>query len=122
MRLKNVSVLVVEDDAETREVMEAVFRSEGATVRSAGTARAALALLRTRWKPNVLVSDLALPEESGCSMMRAIRRMGIRTPAVALTGSSGETSETFGAGFQLHISKPLAHENLVLIIQRLGCG
>jgi CheY-like chemotaxis protein len=120
MRLKNLSVLIVEDDVEQREAMEITLRSEGAFVESAASAMHALALLGTRWKPNVLVSDLGLPEEDGCSMMRKIRKMGIRAPAVAITGGTGEAQAAFLAGFQLHVSKPFRRDDLLRIVETLG--
>jgi CheY-like chemotaxis protein len=122
MKLKNVAVLVVEDDAENRASMEAALRSEGALVKSAASADEAVALLSKRWRPSVLVSDLGLPNEGGCSMMRRIRKMGIKAPALAITGGAGEPREAFLAGFQLHVSKPFRHETLVRMIETLGGG
>jgi CheY-like chemotaxis protein len=123
MRLKNVAVLVVEEDTEARDVMEAVLRAEGASVRTAASAEAALRLFHARWRPHVLVSDIGLPGQNGCSFMRTIRNMGIRAPAMALTEHGTESSEeAFQAGFQLQVSKRVAQEKLVFLIERMGRG
>ena len=121
MRLKNVTVLVVDADAEMRKTMEAALRAEGASVRTAASAEGALRLFRARWRPSVLVSDIGLPGESGCSLLRTIRNMGIRAPAMALTDNGGESSEeAFQAGFQLQVSKRVAQEKLVFLVERMG--
>jgi CheY-like chemotaxis protein len=120
MRLKDLSVLLVEDDVDNREAMELTLRSEGAFVESVASAKHALALLGARYKPNVVVSDLGLPHEGGCSMMRKIRKMGITTPAVAMTGGTGDVQAAFLAGFQLHVSKPFRRDVLLRIVETLG--
>ena len=120
MRLSQVSILVVRTDDENRELMEYVLRGEGAHVKGAPNAQAALALLARAWTPTVVVSDLELQAESGCSLMRRIRDLGIDAPAVALTEADGPHVDAFNAGFQLHLSKPVAQETLVQAVQNLA--
>jgi len=111
---------VVQNDDENRELMEYVLRGEGAHVKGAPNAQAALALLARAWTPTVVVSDLELQAESGCSLMRRIRDLGIEAPAVALTEADGPHVDAFNAGFQVHLSKPVGQETLVQAVQHLA--
>jgi CheY-like chemotaxis protein len=121
MKLKNLAVLVLEEDPSAREVMEVALRTEGATVRSAASAESALRLLQARWRPNVLVADISPRDRWGCSLLRTIRKMGISAPAMAVTGEGTESSaDAFDAGFQVHVSKPVARDKLVFLVERMG--
>src|SRR3984893_9519609 len=89
--LYGLKILVVEDDVDTRELIEWVLKRVGAEVRSVGSAREALDVLEGE-KPHVLVSDIAMPEEDGYSLLKKIRALpperGGRIPAIALTAHS----------------------------------
>ena len=119
--LYGIKILVVDDDADTRELLEWVLKRTGAEVVVAGSAREALEALE-RSKPHVLVSDIAMPEEDGLGLMRRIRALpkerGGRIPAVALTAHSmvQDRLQSLRAGFQSHVPKPVVPEELVEVV------
>ncbi|MGC4087672.1 MAG: response regulator [Polyangiaceae bacterium] len=108
--LTGVHALVVEDDPDGSDLIEAVLRGFGATVTTAGTAREAWSELATR-APDIIVSDLGLPDEDGFSLMRRIRRHALLAdlPAIALSAytSKRDVKEALEAGFQAHLAKPI---------------
>jgi CheY-like chemotaxis protein len=122
--LYGIKILVVDDDADTRELLEWVLKRTGAEVVLAASAKEALEAVE-RSKPQVLVSDIAMPEEDGYSLVRKIRAMpaerGGRIPAVALTASdSRETRlQSREAGFHYHLTKPADPAQLVEIVAAL---
>src|SRR4029077_16016866 len=86
--LRGFQLLVVDDDQDALDMLSLLLTDAGASVRTAASAAEALALLR--WiRPDVLLSDLAMPDEDGYSLIRSLRTIerhsGRRTPAVALT-------------------------------------
>jgi CheY-like chemotaxis protein len=105
-------VLLVEDQADTRDALEYLLRSRGATVRVAGTAADALALYQQQ-RPTIVISDLGLPRESGIDLILRIRAddeaLGIRTPAIAATGFVGgeDRRRALAAGFDAKVPKPV---------------
>ena len=119
--LYGIKILVEDDGADTRELLEWVLKRTGAEVVVAGSAREALEALE-RSKPHVLVSDIAMPEEDGYSLVRKIRALpaerGGRMPAVALTAHSliQDRLQSLRAGFQSHVPKPVVPEELVAVI------
>jgi signal transduction histidine kinase len=118
--LEGQKVLLVEDDTDSREMMTLVLQHCGATVLPAATAVAALELLADR--PDLVVADVGLPTMDGYSMLREVRRRGIRAPALALTGyaSSEDRAQALDAGFDDHLGKPVTPEQLVEVLARLG--
>lgn len=123
MLLEGVHALVVEDDPDGCELLVSVLRGFGATVtsaNSAGTALQALASLR----PDVLISDIGLPDEDGFSLIQRVRGIeDLRTlPAVALTAytSKRDVARALAAGFQAHVAKPVEPRELGLTIARLS--
>src|SRR2546425_494798 len=114
-------VLVVDDDLDTRELLEWVLKRAGAEVVSVTSAREALEALEKE-KPHVLVSDIAMPEEDGYALLRKVRSLpperGGRVPAVALTAHSlvQDRIQSLRAGFQSHVPKPVVPEELVEVI------
>ena len=86
--LTGARVLIVDDDADTRNLLRAVLEQCGAEVRDAGSARRGLNEAK-EWKPSVVVSDIGMPEEDGYELMRKIRarepERGGLIPALALT-------------------------------------
>ena len=119
--LYGLKILVVDDDADTRELIEWVLKRVGAEVTSVGSAREALEALE-RDKPSLLVSDIAMPEEDGYELLKKIRALpperGGRTPAIALTAHSlvQDRLQSLRAGFQSHVPKPVVPEELVAVI------
>ena len=108
--LRGLRVLVVEDDADTRQVLVQLLVLYGAEVSSAVDAAEALSRLRQD-VPDVLLCDIALPGEDGCALIRKVRASGGRlaaVPAAALTALSREEdrARALAAGFQLFLTKP----------------
>ena len=119
--LYGLKILVVDDDVDTRELIEWVLKRVGAEVTSVGSAREALEVLE-REKPHVLVSDIAMPEEDGYGLLKKIRALpperGGRIPAIALTAHSlvQDRLQSLRAGFQSHVPKPVVPEELVEVV------
>ena len=121
--LEGVRVLVVEDQADARELLSALFRQHGAEVVSAGSATAALSALR-RERPDVLVSDIGMPGEDGYWLIREARSLFDDLPAVALTAyaSEADRGRALAAGFHAHLSKPIEPSALISAVAELARG
>lgn len=109
--VRGISVLVVEDDQETRAFLQTVLTEAGADVLTADGAKKALVSYRDM-RPMVIVSDIGMPEMDGYDFIRAVRTMdniGANVPAIALSALARDEdrSRAFAAGFQSHISKPV---------------
>jgi signal transduction histidine kinase/ActR/RegA family two-component response regulator len=123
--LHGLRVLVCEDDADSRELLNEVLSSEGATVRLAAEASEALHHVRD-FRPDVLVSDIGLPMVDGYALIRRIRQLredqGGRTPAIALTAYAGgeDARRAFSAGYQLHVTKPVDPAELAIRVANLA--
>jgi PAS domain S-box-containing protein len=110
--LTGLRVLVVDDEPDTLEILRAALTSYGANVRTAASASLALETFLV-WKPDVLISDLGMPNEDGYSLIRKVRALkpeeGGSVPAAALTAYVREEDRlrALDAGFQTHISKPV---------------
>ncbi|HVD78854.1 MAG TPA: response regulator, partial [Vicinamibacteria bacterium] len=120
-RLDGLSILLVEDHADSRELLTAILEGLGAVVYSAPSAGEGLALLR-KARPDVLVSDLEMPGESGYVLIQKVRGLppeaGGLTPAIALTAYArvDERMQALAAGFQTHLAKPALPEQLAAAI------
>jgi CheY-like chemotaxis protein len=114
--LAGVRVLVVEDDRDTRELCRLVLEEQGATVEAVASVGEAWSALE-RAVPDVLVSDIGLPDEDGYSLLRRLRATehGRSLPAVALTAYAGADNAVRAqdAGFQLHVPKPASPQAIV---------
>jgi signal transduction histidine kinase len=125
--LTGLRVLVVDDDADARDLFTTALEQCDARVRAVASAGAALTTLE-RWKPDVLVSDIAMPEESGYVLMRKIRRLtpeqGGTIPALAVTAYAGanDVQLALSAGFQAHRAKPIEPVELALAVGELARG
>ena len=118
--LDGLRVLVVDDEADTRDLIATVLVRCGAEVRGCETASEALEQFR-EWTPDLLVSDIGLPGEDGYSLIKKVRAIDERhaqMPAIALTAyaSPEDRDRVLSAGFQMHIAKPVDPEELVTII------
>jgi signal transduction histidine kinase len=121
--LAGATVLVVDDDADSRDLLKSVFESAGATVRAVGSAAEALSAAMER-APDALVSDIAMPGQDGCSLLVRMREgLGARAPraAVAVTAFAAERDRrtTAAAGFDRHIAKPFDPVALVHVVEEL---
>jgi CheY-like chemotaxis protein len=123
--LQDIKVLVVEDTTDMREYITFVLEQEGATVVAVATAAQALQAL-DQFQPEVLVSDIGMPEMDGYMLLRQVRmrspQQGGQTPAVALTAYAGEINQqqAIAAGFQRHLAKPVEPEALVKVVADLA--
>jgi PAS domain S-box-containing protein len=122
--IQGARLLIVEDDAGTRATLTEVLEQAGAKVRDAEGAAAAMRML-DQFEPDVIVCDLAMPEEDGCSLLRRIRERrgegGADVPAVALTAFAGDEvrARTKAAGFQEHLVKPVNIDQLIAAVADL---
>jgi|HubBroStandDraft_4_1064222.scaffolds.fasta_scaffold785049_1 CheY-like chemotaxis protein len=103
-------VLVVDDDADSCEMLATVLMHSGAQVETAQSAAAALTAFE-RTRPHIVISDIGLPDEDGFSLLRRLRGLpsGGDIPAIALTGyeSSEDRALMNGKGFQAQLTKPV---------------
>ncbi len=122
--LRGIRVLAVDDEADARHLLKAVLEQCGAEVRTSGSAREAITTLE-EYRPDVLVSDIGMPEEDGYSLIRKVRALnaesGGRTPAVALTAYARveDRLQALSAGYSMHISKPVEPAELAVVIASL---
>jgi PAS domain S-box-containing protein len=123
--LEGVSVLLVEDDEDSREMVTAILEGQGALVLTAASVAEALDVLG-RSPVDVLLSDIAMPHEDGYQLIREIRSRETATgarcvPAAALTSFAREADRTeiLRAGFQLHLAKPIESRALVAAVKDL---
>jgi signal transduction histidine kinase/CheY-like chemotaxis protein len=125
-RLESISVLVVDDDEETREALRSLLTTVGASVKTAESVEVAIAILAESY-PDVLVSDLGMPGRDGYWLIKEIRARekargtSEHLPAIALTayGRVEDRVEVFASGFDSHVMKPVDPAELAAIIKRL---
>jgi CheY-like chemotaxis protein len=123
LRLAGSRVLVVDDDADSRDVLKAVLESAGAEVVTTESAEETRRLF-AHAHPNLLIADIGMPEEDGYSLIASIREMesGIsHVPAIALTARTRpeDVEQALAAGYQLHLAKPVDSRQLVESIASL---
>jgi signal transduction histidine kinase/DNA-binding response OmpR family regulator len=119
-----INILIVDDEPDNLEFLQFVLETYGASVQTATSAPQAFKLFLKN-KPDLLISDIAMPEVNGHTLMRQIRALpsekGAKIPAIALTAYAGETNqqESLQAGFNLHLAKPIQAENLAQRVAEL---
>jgi CheY-like chemotaxis protein len=124
LSLQGLKILVVEDDEDSREMLETILRHHGAGVWTAENVENGFASFVSN-KPDILISDVGLPEQDGYDLIRRIRRLspeqGGQVPAIALTGyvSVHDQHEALNAGYDEHLSKPIDTDHLIGIIINL---
>jgi hypothetical protein len=116
-------VLVVDDEADTRDLMQRVLEERGATVSAASGGAEALRMMDTR-RADALISDIGMPGMDGYQLMRAIRAnepIDRRLPALAVTAfARGEDrKKALLAGYHLHVAKPVDVRELVVVVAGL---
>jgi PAS domain S-box-containing protein len=122
--LTGITALVVDDEADTRELIGRLLREHDAQVFTAASADQGIELLNAQ-RPHVLVSDIGMPGKDGYQLIREIRsqaRPGLgQTPAIALTAfaRSEDQAHALLAGFQVHLTKPIEPRELLLRVARL---
>ncbi|MEH1936428.1 MAG: PAS domain-containing protein [Nostoc sp.] len=122
--LSGLRILIVDDDADTREFLRFFLQQNGALTTVAASATEALSVV-AQTVPNLLISDLGMPEMDGYSLIRLLRAMpkeeGGEIPAIALTAYAGESDRdrVLVAGFQKHVAKPVQPTELLTSIANL---
>lgn len=120
--LSGTSVLVVDDDVDSAEVLSIGLEANGAEVRLAHRGDEALALVQG-WTPDVLLLDLSMPEMDGHELLQTLRRSPElrQRPAIAVTANTLERDRLRAAqsGFSLYVAKPFDFEALLYIVERV---
>jgi PAS domain S-box-containing protein len=122
--LMGLHVLVVDDDADSRELMTQLLKRAGAAAAVAGSAAEALAAI-DRNVPDVLLSDIGMPVQDGYELLRLVRERGgaaAALPAIAVTAYAGvqDRAHALAAGFDDHLPKPVMAEALIAAIARVA--
>jgi CheY-like chemotaxis protein len=124
-RLDGIRVLVVDDSPDVLAHVTEILERRGATVAAVGSAHEALQIVE-REHPNVVLSDLAMPDKGGYWLIGKIRALppehGGRVPAAALTPYTGpeHRASVLRAGFQHHVAKPVDPHHLVGVVSMLA--
>jgi PAS domain S-box-containing protein len=124
-RLDGLSVLVVDDELDARDLVSATFQGAGAIVHQAASASEALGQIEAH-HPAILVSDIGMPHEDGYALLRKIRALpaerGGRIPALALTAYArpDDAARALEAGYQRHVCKPVDPFELVEVVAELA--
>ncbi len=119
--LAGLRVLVVDDEADTRNFLSFMFEEYGAFATAVGSVDEALAILEQA-KPDVLISDIGMSEQDGYTLIRKLRSLepekGGHIPAIALTAYTREEDrlKALSAGFQQHLSKPIDPTKLIAVV------
>jgi CheY-like chemotaxis protein len=124
-RLRDLRVLVVDDDPDARDLFSLTLTSHGAEVRSCASAFEALQIL-DEWEPDALVSDIGMPVEDGYELMKKVRARGPErgglVPALALTAyaRAEDARRALNAGYQAHFPKPIEPGKLATLVAGLA--
>ncbi|MEH2033002.1 MAG: PAS domain S-box protein [Nostoc sp.] len=122
--LNGLKVLLVDDERDTRELIAFILEQSGAVVIQTASAMEALEIM-PQFQPNLLLSDIGMPEVDGYMLIRQIRAMSLeeggKIPAIALTAYAGEADyqQVIAAGFERHITKPVEPAKLLRAITNL---
>ena len=123
-RLKDLLILVIEDDPDTQELLKTMLQQHGAEVVTVASAANALIEIG-RAKPDVIISDIGMAGENGYELIRKVRSLepeaGGHIPAIALTAyaSVADRRRALLAGFQTHMAKPIEPDDLLAVILSL---
>ena len=119
--LQGVRALIVDDETDARELLRQVLLSYGAEVKLAESANAALSILK-EWQPEILLSDISMPEVDGYSFIAQVRQIyDGAMPAIALTANARleDRDRALAAGYQSHLTKPVNESQLIHTIAQL---
>jgi PAS domain S-box-containing protein len=125
VNLAGLRVLVVDDEVDARKLLQHVLEARAAAVWTAGSAAEALALLENQ-RPDVLVSDIGMPEEDGYALLGRVRALGSArggdVPAIAVTAYARpeDRRRAIAAGFQVQLDKPVDAAELLLVVANLA--
>ena len=116
--LHGLRILVVDDEPDSRELVATILKRSGGDVRCSQSAAEAIQTFK-EWQPDLLVSDLAMPNEDGFALLKKVRKLKSKRareiPAVALSAyaSDEDRALSLAKGFQIHLTKPIEPDNLV---------
>ena len=123
--LKGISILVVEDDADTRDLLKVLLEGQGAGVTITASVQEAL-IAYDQSRPNVIVADIGMPDYNGYTLIGRVRSRGREkgkmVPAIALTAftTAIDRDTILSAGFQVHMPKPFEPSQLISVIADLA--
>jgi PAS domain S-box-containing protein len=123
--LKGLAVLVVDDEPDALELLKRVLGDCGAEVFAARSAKAGLEILQKE-RPDILLSDIGMPDEDGYTLIRQVRalkpRQGGKTPAAAVSAFARPEDRTraLRAGYQMHLAKPIDPTELTAVVASLA--
>ncbi|BAY43197.1 PAS/PAC sensor hybrid histidine kinase [Scytonema sp. HK-05] len=123
--LRGLQVLLVDDDTDTRNLLTTVLQQFGATVTAVASVRKALRAIE-KSPPDILLSDIGMPEEDGYTLIREVRNLepevGGQIPAIALSAYAREQDCTraLELGFEMYVTKPVEPANLIDAIVKLA--
>ena len=123
--LKGVNVLVVDDEPDARQLLKRLLEEYEVEVTLVDSAQQAMAAIQT-CVPDVLLSDIGMPEEDGYMLIRKVRALpaekGGKVPALALTAfaRSEDRKRALLSGYQIHLSKPVEPAELIAVIASLA--
>jgi CheY-like chemotaxis protein len=123
--LAGVRVLVIDDEADARDLVTTVLGQYAAQTAAAASAAAALETIEL-WRPHVLVIDIAMPGEDGYDLIRRVRALsaecGGHVPAIALTAYARpeDRARAVAAGYQIHMPKPVEPNHLATVVASLA--
>jgi DNA-binding response OmpR family regulator len=117
--LKQILLLVVEDERDTRELLRFLLRQHGAEVMAADNVSMAMAIFDER-RPDVVIADIGMPGNDGFALIAHVRSVDA-TPVVAVTAYShpGARERGLSAGFNAYLGKPFDPEELVKTVRKL---
>jgi len=125
LHLDDLQILVVDDEPDVCELLAIALAEYGAQVTAASSVAEAIKVL-DRLQPDILISDIGMPEEDGYTLLSKVREIaakrGWRIPAMALTAyvRPEDYMHTFSSGFQMHMSKPVDTTELIRAIAKLA--
>jgi PAS domain S-box-containing protein len=117
-KIKGLRILLIDDEADTLDLLGVILKQSGAEVKSESTAAGGLEILK-QWQPDVIISDIAMPVEDGYSFIKKLRTLppeqGGTIPVIALTAYVGikERTQILSSGFQMYVPKPIEPSELV---------
>ncbi|MFQ4141976.1 response regulator [Chlorogloeopsis sp. ULAP02] len=120
--LNHLRLLVVDDDADTLELIRFIFEQYNAQVSSTVSTNEAFQVIRL-WKPDILISDIAMPIEDGYAFIRKVRNLKQeegQIPAIALTALATQEPLALNAGFSTYMVKPFNPDDLVKLVSKLA--
>ncbi|MBD1995100.1 response regulator [Leptolyngbya sp. FACHB-541] len=126
-RLDGLKVLIVDDDIDNLQFLAFLFEVYGAEVAAVSSASDAFQAV-LEWRPDILVSDVSMPDEDGYMLIRRIRALtveqGGQVPAIALTANAKESDriKALAAGYQQHLAKPVEQDTLLQAVLEMAAS